>query len=267
MKAIPVIILLLVKLTLFSQDFEVAPVSMNFIIDPGETASKLLSVKNHANFKTTFSIDFADFTMSSDGERIISAKNSTKNSCADWITVDETYVALAPNESKQLKITMTPPDGNYSSRWTIMYIHNVKEKTAFNADKKTTKAGITMSGRIGVNIYRTPKTRIKHAVTIKNLEETEQVSTKRNFTATAKNNGNAITKCKVTFIAANLKTAKETEFAPLTFKIFPGSERNVKFSLPDILPAGEYSLVALLDFGNKKTLSGTRLNKKLIIIK
>ena len=269
MKALKLIIILFIifKLPILAQDFEIAPVSMNFIIDPGETESKLLSVKNHANFETTFSIDFADFTITNDGERMVSARNSTKNSCADWITVDETHVTLAPNESKQLKVTMSPPDGNYNSRWTIMYVHNVKVKTAFNADKKTTRTGINMSGRIAVHIYRTPKTRNVTNVTIKHLEEIEMTGNKRTFSAIAKNEGNVISKCKITFIAANLKTAKETEFTPISFKIFPSFSRNIKFELPNTLPAGEYSLVALLDFGNKKTLSGTRLNKKLIIVK
>ena len=257
-----------ISLRTIAQDFEVSPVMMTFKTDPGQTESKTLSVTNHANFQTTFSIDFADFTLDIYGKKIASAKNSTRNSCTEMITPDETHFTLNPNESREIKISMSPPQGDYNARWAMMYVQTVSEQKTFHADKSAARTGLNVRGRIAVQIYRTAKVNIVSKVKINDLEEKIEMKDKlRVFRALLENEGTVISMCKVTFIASNLETAEETEFDPITLNVFPGYPREIEFTLPDVLPSGEYSFVALLDYGDVTTLSGTRMKKKLIIIK
>ncbi len=262
------LLIFLITYESIAQDFEVSPVMMVFKTDPGQTESKMLNITNHANFQTTFSIDFADFTLDINGKKITSPKNSTKNSCTDMITPDETHFTLNPNESREIKISMSPPQGDYNARWAMMYVQTVSEQKTFNADKAAARTGLNVTGRIAVQIFRTAVSNLVSKVKIGNLEE--KIETENNlrvFKALLENEGTSISKCKVTFVASNLETAEETEFDPITLDVYPGYPREIEFTLPDVLPSGEYSFVALLDYGDVSTLSGTRMKKKLIIIK
>ena len=256
---------MLLSLQVLSQDFEVAPVKMNFKVDPEESQTKILSIKNHSNFRTSFTISFADFIIDKYGKKQAIEKNSTKTSCADWITPEKTFFDINPNEQVQIKITMHPPTDDYSARWALMYVQTVHEKTSFDVDEGF-GAGARISGRISVEIYREPASPLKPKLKIKDLRETAgEDSLYRYFTADVINIGKNIAKCKVTFIASNLNTAEEFEFDPVYFESYPGFPHEVKFKLPDTLPSGKYSLVALLDYGKNITIEGTRLNKILII--
>ncbi len=249
-----------------SQDFEVAPVKMNFKVDPEESQTKILSIKNHSNFRTSFTISFADFVIDKDGKKQAIEKNSSKTSCTEWITPEKTFFDINPNEQVQVKITMQPPVDDYTTRWALMYIQTVTEKTSFDVDEGM-GAGVRISGRIAVEVYRDPVLRLTPKLKIKDLREvTEADSTHRYFIADIINSGKNIAKCKVSFIASDLNTAEQIEFEPIYFDSFPGFLREVKFKLPNTMPSGKYSLVALLDYGKDITIEGTRLNKPLIIL-
>jgi len=257
----------IVILKAFSQDFEVAPVKMEFVVNPDESQTKILSIKNHANFKTSFTISFADFIIDNEGHKQSIKKNSTKTSCADWITPEKTFFDINPNEQVQIKITMQPPADNLTTRWALMYIQTVKEQTSFDVDKSSIGAGIRLSGRISVEVYRKPKTPIVSNLIIKNLHEKANTDSKtRIFTTEVVNLGSNIANCKITFIASDLNTAEEIEFDPIYILSYPGFTREVKFELPKTMPPGKYSFAALLDYGKTTTIKGTRLNKTLLIL-
>ncbi len=249
-----------------SQDFEVAPVKMNFKVDPEESQTKILSVKNHSNFRTSFTISFADFVIDKNGRKQPIERNSSKTSCTEWITPEKTFFDINPNEQVQIKITMQPPVDDYTTRWALMYVQSVNEKTSFDVDKGLS-AGVHLSGRIAVEVYRDPVISLKPKLKIKDLREVSDIdSTHRYFAADVINTGKNIAKCKVMFIASDLNTGEEFEFDPVYFESFPGFPREVKFKLPNTLPPGKYSFVALLDYGKDITIEGVRLSKPLIIV-
>ncbi|MCD6555692.1 MAG: hypothetical protein J7K64_00735 [Bacteroidales bacterium] len=259
-------LILLFSVAVKSQDFEVAPVKMNFKVDPEESQTKILSIKNHSNFRTSFTISFADFVIDKEGNKQAIERNSSKTSCTEWITPEQTFFDINPNEQVQVKITMLPPVDDYTTRWALMYIQTVTEKTSFDVDEGM-GAGVRLSGRIAVEIYRDPVLQLKSKLKIKDLREINNIdSTNRYFTADVLNTGKNIAKCKVNFIASDLNTAEEIEFDPIYFNSYPGFLREIKFKLPAALPPGKYSLVALLDYGKNVTIEGIRLNKPLIIL-
>ncbi len=260
------LILFLLPIKVLSQDFEVAPVKMYFKVDPEESQTKVLSIKNHSNFKTSFTITLADFVIDKNGVKQAIERNSSKTSCTEWITPEQTFFDINPNEQKQIKIMMQPPVGDYTTRWAMMYIQTVKEKTSFDVDEGL-GAGVRISGRIAVEIYRDPVVALTPKLKIKDLRETfDADSIHRYFIADVINIGKNIAKCKVMFIASNLNTAEEFEFDPIYFDSYPGFPRETKFKLPNTLPPGKYSLTVLLDYGKDVTIEGTRLNKLLIIL-
>jgi len=265
-KFIILLILSYISSNIFAQDFEVSPGKIFFSIDPSESQSKIISIKNHSNFKTPFTITLADFLIDADGKKIVINRNSSKNSCTEWITLEKNFFTLNPNEQIELKITMRAPDEDYSARWAMLYIQNTKVKTSFDVDKGI-GAAVNIGGRIAVQVYRTSVTKMPALLSVKHLlEKNNPDSEKREFSVTIENGGSSIEKCKLIYIASDLNSGEEFEFEPILFESFPGYPREIKFTLPETLPPGEYSLVALLDYGINTTIKGTRLKERLVIL-
>ncbi len=61
------LMLFLPSMNLSAQDFEVAPVRVNFNATPGETQSRTITVKNHGNRRETFTLRLSDFLVEKDG--------------------------------------------------------------------------------------------------------------------------------------------------------------------------------------------------------
>lgn len=241
------------------QDFEVAPVLLEFNAEPGDNQTKIINVRNHSNVKTSFIISLADFLPMSNGEKKVMAPNSTKRSCANWISINPSFFELNPGDEIPIQIKMMVPNDQYSSSWCLLYIQPTHEQTSWNADKKL-GAGVLVSGRIGVLINQSPSSNTNNNVKVSNMLEITKLGDKeRTFASTIENLGDKITKGKVYLIASNIKTAEEKQFKPIDFTTFPKMSRTIELQLPNVLQPGTYSLATIIDYGTKYSLEGTQI--------
>ncbi len=253
------LISILIHQNINAQDFEVAPVKLEFNSEPGENQSKIVTIKNHSNKKVSFIVTIGDFLPTSSGERKYLAPNSTKRSCSNWLNINPTFFELNPNDEIPVQIGMMVPNDQYSAAWCMLYFQPTREQTSWNAEKNL-GAGVMVSGRIGVLIYQSPKSNTNHSLKISNITENTKLGDReRTFTATIENLGDKITNCKAYLIASNMKTAEEKQFVAFDFETFPKMSRTVELTLPNVLTAGSYSLAAILDYGSKFSLEGTQI--------
>lgn len=249
----------LTMLKVSAQDFEVAPVTLEFNAEPGDNQSKVITVKNHSNKKASFIVALGDFLPTSTGEKKQMAPNSTKRSCANWININPSFFELNPGDDIQIQVSMLVPNEEYSAAWCMLYIQPSREQTSWTADQNL-GTGITVSGRIGVQIYQSPKSNNNHSVKISNLTEIIQPGQQdRKFSATIENLGDKVTKCKVYLIASNMSTAEEKQFNPQEIETFPKMSRTIELTLPNVLAPGKYALAAIIDYGPKFALEGTQV--------
>ena len=257
----PILLFLLVISEMaFGQDFEVAPIELNFNANPGETQSRVITVKNHGNNRSAITLTLKDFLIYKNGDRKIVSEGSSKNSIAEWITLNPAYLELNPNQARTVQLTFQAPNDEYTSKWGILSVTTAREQTSFSADKNVS-AGVNIYGRIDVELYYTPMSETNERVTISNLREvTSPDDSIRRFAVNIDNLGNILTDCKLFLIASNLKTLKEKQFKPFEITAYPQTSRNVELTLPDILPDGTYSLSAILDYGSNDALKGTQIS-------
>jgi len=250
---------LLISISSIGQDFEVAPIKLNFRSNPGETETKTLTVKNHANQKMGFTITLRDYLIYKHGETKILPSESTKNSIAKWLTINPSYVQLNPNDEQTVQVTLQAPNDDYTSKWGILSVNTAKEQTAYSSDEDL-QTGVNIMGRIDVYITYSPESGQQTRVTISNLREvTTEEDDSRRFAVNIDNIGNKIKRAKVYLIASNLKTAKEKKFKPVTITTYPQSSRTIELPLSSDLPKGRYSLAAILDYGSSSSLEGTQI--------
>ncbi len=245
--------------TLMAQSIEVTPVNLFFTAEPGESQTKYLKVKNHSSSLETFILKLSDYSVDSKGQGTYVEAGSMRFSMVDWISIAPSFFELNPNEEKEIAVTMNQPADRFGSSWGVIFIGTAKEQSAFSADKSLS-AGIALSGRIAVNIYQTPGNNKAFKATISNMSEiTEDGDSIRTFTALVNNLEDIITPCKVYLIATNIHDGEETSFDEIEFTMYPKSSRRIELEVPDVLPNGQYSLAAILDYGNNANLEGTQL--------
>jgi len=247
------------NLSLLSQDFEVAPIRLNFTAEPGETQTEQITLKNHHSKKQAYIFTIKDYITNSSGNREMLDANSTKHSCANWLIISPSFVELNPNEEKFINVSMQVPSGEYGSKWAMIFIKPTFEQTSFTVDEGIS-AGISVSPSIAINVTQASRSNTNISAAIDKLKEiTTLEDTIRKFSAIVENTGDNIAYCKVFLIAADINTLEEFEFDPIVFSTFPSSTRKIELIMPSILPKGDYSLSAILDYGSSSSLEGTQI--------
>ncbi len=252
--------LLPIAFSLAAQDFEVAPVRLDFAAEPGENQTKTINVKNHSNKKASFVVVINDFLPSSDGSRKSMPPNTTRRTAANWININPSFFELNPGEQIPIQVTMLVPGDEYGAAWCMLYIQPTTEQTAWSVDKAL-GAGVTVSGRIGVLVYQSPASNTNHSIKVTAFSETTiSTDTDRKFLATIDNLGDKVSPCKVFLIASNIETAEEKQFEPVAVETFPKMTRNVELVLPkDTLAVGKYAIAVVVDYGPRYSLEGAQL--------
>lgn len=243
-----------------AQDFEVAPVRLDFNAEPGENQTKVINVKNHSNVKASYVVAISDFLPSSDGKRQVMPPNTTRHSAASWLNINPSFFELNPGDQMPIQVSMLVPSDEYGAAWCMLNFQTAREQTSWGADKDL-GTGITVSGRIGVTVYQSPSSNTNHSVKVTGLQEiTKEGDANRKFSATLDNLGDKVTKCKVHLIASNIMTAEEKQFPSFEVETYPKMTRNVEVELPaGELPPGQYAVAVIVDYGPRFALEGAQM--------
>ncbi|MBN2485373.1 MAG: hypothetical protein JXB34_05330 [Bacteroidales bacterium] len=242
-----------------SQDFEVAPVLMSFNANPGEIQSQKITVRNHSNFRQKFVFNLSDYDIDEKGTKKSLPLGTSKNSCAEWITVNPSFVELNPNESFEVNVNMVVPADGYSTRWCMVQVQTAKEQEGFEADRDLA-TGVVIVPRIVVLIKQSPRSNKNYRAKVTGIEELKTAkSSFKSFKVTVQNTGDKIIEGKVYLAVANIETGEEQKFNPESVTVYPGYARSMELSLPVKLSPGKYALAALLDYGNRMPIEGTQL--------
>lgn len=252
--------ILILSEAVLAQDFEIAPVRLDFNAEPGENQTKVINITNHSNKKASFIVAISDFLLGSDGKRQMMPPNTTRRSAANWLNINPSFFELNPGEQLPVQVTILVPGDEYGAVWAMLYVQPTKEQTSWDADKNL-GAGVMVSGRIGVTVYQSPSSNKNHSIKVTNLiEVTGAEDVVRKFSATLDNLGDKVTTCKVHLIASNINTSEEKQFPSFEVETFPKMTRNVEVELPNgQLPAGKYAIAVIVDYGSKFALEGAQL--------
>lgn len=243
----------------FAQDFEVAPVLMKFTAEPGQSQTRVLSVRNHANSKQKFTLKLSDYTIDKDGNKKAVPAGSTERSCTNWMTLNPTFFELNPNESAEIDVLMNVPSTGNTSTWGMIIVQAVKEKSASQADKEMA-TGVVIVPRIVALVQQSPKSNTNYNGTIQNLKEiTKEGNVQREFEVEVENTGDKVLDAKVSLALANIMTAEEERFDSEKVTVYPGSTRKITLKLPKAIATGKYALAAILDYGHRKPIEATQI--------
>ncbi|MBI4946159.1 MAG: hypothetical protein HY840_07135 [Bacteroidetes bacterium] len=257
---IPLYLITYTSVPSYGQDFEVAPVKMNFDCESGQIQTKVLTIRNHANQKQQFSLTLGDIAADSAGMKKKNPAPNASRSCKDWVTLNPSFFDLNPNESKDIKVMMQVPPNHSETRWCMIYVVATEEQTSLAADKQM-RTGVKVKPRIGVKVIQSPKSNTKYKSSISDFKEITQVKDSlRTFQALVSNSGDKLIDAKVYLVLSNLETAKEIKQKPKRISVLPDAAKLITLEMPKNVPPGKYSLAAILDYGNNSTLEAAQMN-------
>lgn len=243
----------------FGQDFEVSPVLMSFNANPGEIETKQINLINHSSKPQKYTLKISDYELDKDGNKKAVPAGTSKRSCADWITLNPSFVELNPNQSTTISSIMTVPKDGFSTKWCMIHVEVAKEQSSFEVDKSLA-TGVVLVPRIVILVKQTPKNNSNYKASISGLKEiTKKGDKTRTFEVQVTNIGDNVIDAKVNLALADMQTAKEEQFSPVKVTVYPDASRVVKLELPAQIAKGKYALAAILDYGHRQPLGGTQI--------
>lgn len=244
---------------LFAQDFEVAPVALEFTLEPGESESKAVRVTNYSAKEYNFVLEIFDENYNGEQTERYLPAGSTPNSLAGWLTINPSYITLRPNESKMVDVTLSVPSNASETRWAVIGVRTAQERSIFEADKNLA-AGVLVSPRIKVTVTQSPKSNLNFKAKIEKFALAGKTDEGfQTFEVTVKNSGNKTVTANLGLMVANIKSGKEFKEDQGGVVLMPGQAKSFKVQLNQVLPKGEYAIAAVLDYGKNSPLEVMQL--------
>lgn len=243
----------------------VSPSTLRFNVKPGSQQTKTIKVTNDTRKAISFQINFQDYGVGADGTESIGVGTEYHYALSKYIVVSPTLLEMKPHEHKTISVTVDIPPGDAFAiaMWTTLVLDQIIERPkleAPDASKTAIALGIKTGIGFGINIHQNPPNVVINNVEIKSLKyEKSELKNVRSLVMKAKNTGDGIGYCLYYIELTNLLTGKQTKLKVKQFGILPGYEKEFRYELPKELEKGKYSVLAVLDFGNKEELQTAEL--------
>lgn len=254
--ALLVMLCTLVFFDAFGQKISASPTRLNFKVSPGATGKGIITVTNNATERQEFNVDFGDFDATRAGKSKFLEKGVSPRSCADWINATPALFALDPGESQRIELTMDVPQDSsaFIARWAMTYIRLSAERKSQQEDEDGLIVNLNQSYRFGVYVFQTPPSATYAKGELIDFKQKDDQLILR-----LRNIGETFLKCNSYAELTNLQTGETSRLKPRNFTVLPASNRDVSFVIPKDYPPGKYSVLGVLDYGNRDEVEAAEI--------
>lgn len=257
-----IVFLLMIGSTAKAQNLGVYPTTLSFKLSGGESEAQVINISNGSKKLVQFTLYLNDWIRDTLGGHAYYPPNTIDRSCSRWVSLDKNFIELQPGESTQLTVTLKVPDSadavNKMS-WSMLFIETVQEKKS--DDNKAVQATVNNLLRVGVHIYETPPAVSAKAIKVIDLRPIPEVANA--YYLFCQNTGDVMMECKAYLELTSLTSGESTKLENVEFPMFPGQKRYVAFEVPKNMPAGDYSVLGVLDGGEDLSLEAVESNIKV----
>lgn len=257
------ILILFLTAPLFSngQKISVSPTRLYFDLAPGKFQTKKVRIQNNSNKKLQFEMTFGDFHPDVGGK--LTFADDAVYSCKEWLTATPSFLELEPGQGEDVNVLLQVPDGEENAlvKWSMMFAKVVEERGNLDPDKNGFNARLNETVRFGVYIFQTPPNISFSRGEIISFESDKDSILPSEIVMTVKNVGETILYCNTYLEFTNLNTGDEQRIEAKKFTLLPnGNIRKVNVPVPVNLDKGQYSVLGILDFGDKTEILAAELD-------
>lgn len=256
-------ILLIITLTPlspgFTQSVSVSPSRLYFGAEPGQTRSHTVRITNNSQSRQAFLISFADFeSPGSSGKTEIMEAGTSPNSCAQWLSASPSLLELEGGETRDVEVILQLPNTPQANRvsWASMFVRLARERTTpADLTPASTGFGIMQTFQFVIHIFQTPPgITFKDAEIISFTVSPASDNEKPVLVLHVKNTGEAIIDVAAYLEYTHLGSGNHFRDKARAFTILPGGNREVRFSIPEDLPPGNYNVLGVVDYGSREAV-------------
>lgn len=229
----------------------ISPASLYFNAAKGESQTLKVNIENGLDSAYSFRVSLSDFSRNENSEVRYSKPGTTSNSCAQWVTISNNLIEVAPHSAGSVDVTLSVPDtlsGIEKSTWAMVLLETMSEKV-LSETHGDINANIERAYRVAVQVYQTPP-----SVMNKEIRMTDFVAMleRGKYRVTCVNEGGVLLRCNSYIELVSKESGEKIRVYPkkegtYPFKVLPGQMRNVDFEVPANTPAGKYTAIAIVD--------------------
>lgn len=240
----------------------VDPLEVTILAQGTSRVAASFSLNNTSDSPVQATISRSDWDRVENGDNRFLPAGTSGMSCGAMLSVSPLSVRIEPRSSRVVRLAVQPDAALAKECWDIVFIEEVPRRT-------TTKGNsLQYIFRTGVKVYVAPPGLARDG----GIEDVAVVdaplakpassaaagnsSARRQIAIRFHNTGGVhlVAKGRLEFRRLDNSVAKQVPIAE--FPTLPGAVRRVLVDIPNDLPAGDYVVLALIDFGGAELVAG-----------
>lgn len=237
--------------------FVCTPMEFHIDVASGEEATYTFFVRNRGEETIALKVYAGDFWIKPDGKEVFLEPGEIKRSCAPWLELAPEELELAADQSQAVRLKIAVPAEKTGTYWAMVFVEQITKPTIKTAKRGASQFNILSFQRVGVRIFENaPGAKMGEGkVTQLNIgwsSEEEAFKIDLMF----ENDGETLLKCKgeVEIKDETGQTVADMEIDE--FKSYPEATRTIRALLQEKLSLGQYSALAVIDFGAEHLVAG-----------
>lgn len=241
----------------------VSPGRLYYKLPGGGAGKQYVSVTNPTDKELEVGVSLSDWDYEASGNNRIAEPKSLATSCTDWIQIlPSSYFILKPNETKQIEVLFKVPsnaDVSVPVHTAILFF------TQLNPGKSTDQNGaaIQVTVRMGVKVYHSFVQKATPVLDFTDFTSYADENANKIIELRIENQGTIWGDGKVKWELFNNSNGKKTNLTESEFYTLPKDIRIVKQVLPKDLPKGNYTVSAIMTFGENDIIKIAELEFSL----
>jgi hypothetical protein len=253
------------------------PASAQLLVDPLEVTmiaagtNRVLasfSLANTSDEAVQATITRSDWDRIENGDNRFLAPGSSGASCGAMLSVSPLSIRVDPHSSRVVRLGVQPGAALSRECWDIFFVEEVPKRTSAKGNS------LQYIFRTGVKVYVAPPGLARDggvenmavedvavapatsSTTPVNAAARIPTATKRQIAVRFHNTGGMHLLAKGRLEFRHLDNSLASQVSIAEFPTLPGATRKVMIDVPSNLPAGDYVVLALIDFGGAELVAG-----------
>ncbi|KFF15028.1 fimbrial biogenesis chaperone [Flavobacterium hydatis] len=255
--------LFIVNLSQAQAGISVSPGRLYYKLNASGSGSQYVSLTNPTDKELEVGVSFSDWEYEPSGNNKIVAANTLPTSCTDWIQIlPSSYFVVKPGETKQVEVLFKVPanaDSSVPVHTGMIFFTQLNPGTALDQNG----AAIQVTVRMGVKVYHSFIKENKVLVDFVDFTSYADDNKNKVIELKIENQGDLWTDGKVKWELFNNSTGKKSTLKESEFYTLPKDIRILKQQLPSDLAKGNYTVSAILTYGENDVIKIAELEFSL----
>jgi hypothetical protein len=192
------------------------------------------------------------------GQKIYQEPGSMGTSCAEWVSVEPENIVVPAEGNAIVRVKMDVPedyDLNEGVKNAMLFVRQIKDPSKGGENQRALKSSMEVVFQIGIHIYYSHPGLTRKGMEIKSFSMNPS-NPEKQICLALENTGEVITEGFIQIEFTNQETGKEYRILDqaLGANFLPDDYRNFYFRLPENLPSGKYTAMAIVDIGSDEEL-------------